>query len=74
MGRRQREMCVRERPVFGLAARPGRSGDAAGIAGAAWRAPTRPRPRRSLLSEAEAEAHVSFVTTLGEDAIWVKGG
>lgn len=36
--------------------------------------PPRPRPLGSRLSEAEVQAHQAFIDTLGEHAIWRKGG
>ena len=67
------ELTGGRQPDFGLAAQSGRGGDSGGVAGADWRAPARPNPRRPLLSAAEAEAHSAFIATLGDDAIWLKG-
>jgi DNA polymerase-3 subunit epsilon len=41
------------------------------VAGAIWAPPPRPRPLPPRLTLAEAEAHVRFVATLGEAALWL---
>ncbi|MFK7944004.1 MAG: DNA polymerase III subunit epsilon [Paracoccaceae bacterium] len=35
-----------------------------------WVPPPRPRPLRSLLTEAEASAHAEFISELGDSALW----
>ncbi|TVQ55556.1 MAG: DNA polymerase III subunit epsilon [Rhodobacteraceae bacterium] len=47
---------------------------AEGPRAAAYVPPPRPRPRRPLLTAAEAEAHAAFVETLGEGALWRRTG
>jgi DNA polymerase III subunit epsilon len=44
----------------------------AGVAGAAWTAPPRPRPLAPRLTEAEAAAHAAFIATLGDGALWMR--
>lgn len=68
------ELTGGRQPDFGLASQGGRGADAGGAAGPGWTAPARPRPRRSLLSAAEGEAHAAFVEKLGDEAIWRKRG
>ncbi len=37
-----------------------------------WTAPVRPKPLSSRLSEKEAAAHAEFISTLGDDPVWLK--
>jgi DNA polymerase-3 subunit epsilon len=43
-----------------------------GAGGGNWRPPPRPRPLPPRLTAAEAEAHLAFVATMGEQAIWLR--
>ena len=49
-----------------------RQNDAAGSPGTSWRPPQRPSPLTPRITQAEEEAHASFVAALGKLAIWQK--
>jgi len=63
------ELIGGRQPDFGLA-----SAATVSIAGngEAWRAKPRPAPLPSRLTEAERQAHATFVETLGDGALWSK--
>ncbi|WP_339947089.1 DNA polymerase III subunit epsilon [uncultured Albimonas sp.] len=64
------ELIGGRQPDFALSTSSGRSG--AGAEARAYTPPARPRPLRPRLTEAEAEAHASFVAEMGDAALWTK--
>ena len=42
------------------------------IGGGAWRAPKRPQPLESLITDEERSAHEAFLSQMGESALWNK--
>ena len=62
------ELIGGRQPGFGLSIEP--TGGQGQGAGEQWRPHARPAPLPPRITEAEAEAHASFVAKLGDSAIW----
>lgn len=66
------ELIGGKQPDFALAPNMGGGrGGGLAAAGPEWKAPARPRPRRPLLTEAEAEAHAAFIGKM-KTSLWIK--
>ncbi|WP_299728409.1 DNA polymerase III subunit epsilon [uncultured Tateyamaria sp.] len=62
------ELIGGRQPDFGLSTSAGQNDKSGGVTN--WTPPPRPSPLPSRLSDAEKEAHASFVAGLGEKAMW----
>ena len=67
------ELIGGRQPDFGLNVATGQSQNGGGVV-ADWRAPPRPAPLPSRLTEEEAAAHRALVDAMGDGALWKKLG